>query len=210
MKTPVLAALAACVLASAPRAQEGKPAAQRMEIDVERRSAKGWSVVDAKTVFDQGDRIRFRFRSTFGGYLYVMNYGTSGDHALLFPRQETGEDNRVVPGKDYIVPATQGAFRISGPAGHDIVYWLVSPLKLEGSAAGQFATPPRPVTLLPRCDDTILRARGVCIDHQAGPAPGKDLRSRDLLFIEKDKRTVVASPAPLEGPVVYEFRIAHR
>lgn len=202
--------LAAAVLSCGAAGQERKPASQRMEIDVERRSAAGWTRVDARTVFNQGDRIRFRFRSSFNGYLYVMNYGTSGDHTLLFPRQDTGQENQVLAGKEYIIPATEGAFRISGPAGHDIVYWLVSPIRLDRPAAEAFTTPPRPVTLFPKCDDTILRARGDCIDHQAGPSAGKDQRSRDLMFIEKEKRTVVASPAPLEGPVVYEFRIAHR
>lgn len=210
MRTRIAAALAACAIASAPAAQQRRASAQRMEIGVERKSESGWSVVDSKTVFDQGDRIRFRFRSTFNGYLYVMNYGTSGEHTVLFPRQDTGQENRVAAGAVYVIPATDGVFRISGPPGHDVVSWLVSPVRLGRPEAEALVSPPRAATLLPRCDDTILRARGECIDHRAGPSAGKDQRSRDLLFLEKEKRTVVAAPAPLEGPVVYEFRIAHR
>jgi hypothetical protein len=33
---------------------------------------------------------------------------------------------------------------------------------------------------------------------------------RELLFIQEKGATVVSSPAPLTGPVVYELRLAHR
>jgi hypothetical protein len=33
---------------------------------------------------------------------------------------------------------------------------------------------------------------------------------RDLLFLRQDKTTVVASQVPLTGPIVYEFRLAHK
>lgn len=210
MRTRIAAALAVWTLACPLASQQRRASAQRMEIDVERQSESGWKVVNPKTVFEQGDRIRFRFHSSFNGYLYVMNYGTSGGYTVLFPRQDTGRENRVAAGAGYVIPATDGVFRISGPPGHDVVYWLVSPVRLDRPGAESLVSPPRPATLLPRCDDTILRARGECIDHGAGPSAGNDQRSRDLLFIEKEKRTVVAAPAPLEGPVVYEFRIAHR
>jgi hypothetical protein len=38
-----------------------------------------------------------------------------------------------------------------------------------------------------------------------GPA-----RSRQLVFLKQESQSVVSSPAPLTGPVVYEFRLAHR
>jgi len=46
-----------------------------------------------------------------------MNQGTSGTYELLFPRSDTGGDNRVEAGKDYIVPASQGWFKVSGAGG---------------------------------------------------------------------------------------------
>ena len=118
--------------------------------------------------------MRFRFRANFDGYLYVMNYGTSGSYSLLFPREETGRENNVKSGKEYLVPATQAWFRIDGPPGHDIVYWLVSPVALASKPPGYVPLPPPPKrtpppkTLLPRCDDSIFRARGLCIDPRAG------------------------------------------
>jgi hypothetical protein len=80
-----------------------------------------------------------------------------------------------------------------------------------------------PITLIPRCDDTILRSRGDCIDHSAGPKlvpRDADLPSnlvaaagdgsRDLLFMRQKDTTVISTPAPLNGPVLYEFHLAHR
>ena len=59
-----------------------------------------------------------------------MNHGTAGSYELLFPRSDTGGDNRVEAAKEYVVPASQGWFKVSGPAGQDVIYWLVSPVEL--------------------------------------------------------------------------------
>jgi len=196
--------------------------AQRMEITLERQQGSQWKAVDPGFVFDKGDRVRFRFRANFDGYLYVMDYGTSGSYSLLFPREETGRENRIESGKEYQVPATQAWFRIDGPPGHDIVYWLVSPMALANST-GLPRTKQPPKTLLPRCDDSIFRARGLCIDSSAGlrgipetealPENLKGVpraRSRELVIMRKEDSSLVSSPVPLTGPVVYQFRLAHR
>jgi hypothetical protein len=145
----------------------------------------------------------------------------------LFPRVETGRDNRIASGSEYQVPTTETVFKIAGPAGYETVYWLVSPLRLNESvptlrpvAPG---TPSRPLKdLRPRCDDTILRARGECIDSTAGPKlvpRGEELpqapaqageNSRELLFMRQQGKAVIASSEPLTGPVIYEFRLAHK
>lgn len=201
----------------------------RMEIQLELRDSSAWRAVDPAHIFAQGDRIRFRFRSNFTGYLYVMNQGTSGDYSQLFPREDTGTANRVEAGREYVVPASEGAFRVTGPPGHDIVYWMITPLEL-GRPAPQYRplppppkSPPPPSNLIPRCDDAVFKARGECVDSTAGPKPVEsvqhlpsnlaampDLSGRELLFIRDQKRAVVSSPEPLSGPVIYEFRLAHR
>lgn len=223
----VLAA-ACAVIASAQYGPERRPP-QRMEIQVELRDGAAWRLVDPSHVFSQGDRVRFRFRSNFNGYLYVMNQGTSGDYTRLFPREDTGTANRVEAGREYVVPATEGAFRITGPPGHDVIYWMITPLQL-GQPAPQYRplppppkSPPPPANLIPRCDDAVFQARGECVDNTAGPKPAgpaerlpsnlaatPNLSSRELLFIREHKRAVVSSPEPLTGPVIYEFRLAHR
>src|SRR5262245_25942941 len=93
--------------------------AHRMELMLERLDNNNWHGIDPGLVLAQGDRVRFRFRTNFDGYLYVTNLNTSGKYEQLFPRQETGENNRVSAGQEYKVPATSTVFRIAGPAGYE-------------------------------------------------------------------------------------------
>ena len=212
---------------------------QRISVTVERQDSAGWTAVNPALVFAPNDHVRFRVSTTFAGYLYVMNYGTSRSYELLFPRGDTGSDNRIAANKDYIVPASQGWFKVNGPPGQDVIYWLVSPVDL-GHQYMPLPPPPQlsspqtgapPPQMHPRCDDTILKARGECVDTTAGVKPVKpgeklpeniggvaSATPRELMFIQgsigqsnqSKESVVVASPAPLTGPVVYELRLAHR
>jgi hypothetical protein len=227
------ALLSLVLLSAAVLPAQQQPPPRRMIIHVETRTDGDWKTVDPATIFDSGAQVRFRVQANFAGYLYVMNHGTSGDYSLLFPREDTGMRNELEPDKEYIVPATEGgAFRITGPPGHDIVYWMVTPLELApGRSAhpGYVPLPPPPPagtklnTLVPRCDDAVFRARGECVDSKAGPRRVEDrstlppnlksvpnLRSRELVFIREKNAAVVSSPAGATGPVVYEFRLAHK
>ncbi len=227
----VVLVLGLAVPAGAQTQAAAKPAMgpQRMEILLDRRDGAVWHSVDPGLVFAQDEHVRFRFRSNFAGYLYVMLQGTSGKYETLFPRQDTGEENRVEAGKQYIIPATQGSFRITGPPGHDVLYWMMTPLPLgTGPKYMPLPPPPKPgpvpPRLLPRCDDTLFKARGECIDSSAGPRgiprdetlpenmkdAAPNAHSRELLFIREKDLSVVASPGPLAGPVIYEFRLAHK
>lgn len=197
----------------------------RMEISLERLDGETWKTIDPNLVLATGDRVRFRFRTNFDGFLYVTNQNSSGNYEQLFPKAETGQDNKIVNGKEYQVPSTSAMFRIAGPAGYETVYWLVTPAKVTD---GTLPTVPtgfksKPITLTPRCDDTVLKARGDCIDHSAGPKlvpRGSDLPQslsdaagqtrQDLLFLRQQDKAVISSPEPLTAPVIYEFRLAHR
>ena len=199
--------------------------AHRIEIVLERRDAGSWRAIDPGLVLEPGDQVRFRFHTNFDGYLYVSNHSTSGKFEPLFPREETGQNNRVASGEEYRVPATAAAFRIAGPAGHEVVYWLLSPAPLTDlpSRLGLPSENTPPHTLIPRCDETRLKARGDCIDTSAGPklAP-RDLEvppklsdaasrsRRDLMFLRRQETAIISSPEPLSGPVIYEFLLAHR
>ena len=185
--------------------------ASRMEITLERRDGNAWKSVDPGLVMAADERVRFRFKSNFKGYLYVINHSTSGTNTLLFPRQDTGSVNRIEAGKEYVVPATQGAFRVAGPAGYDVISWMVSPVALNAPTLPERAEPTAPVEMKPRCDDSIFKARGDCVDTSAGPkSQADDPSSRELVFMRQKNSSVIASPTPLQGPVVYEFRLAHK
>ena len=82
--------------------------------------------------------------------------------------------------------------------------------------------PSAPAELLPRCDDAAFRARGECIDVQAGPrAVGKDdvvpdlpvvpaVTSRDITVINEHDTSVIAPANGVNGPLIYQFRLAHK
>ena len=213
-----LVALAVAGLAAEP---------QRIRLTVEREGTSGWNAMNPATVFAPNERLRFRLTTNFSGYLYVMNHGTAGTYELLFPRSDTGSDNRIEATKEYTVPVSQGWFKVSGPAGQDVIYWVISPVELSRQYRALPPPPPQsqrlPSSLKPRCDDTIFKSRGECIDSTAGVKPvqpGEKLppniqgaagaTPRELLFMQEKGGAVLSSQGPLTGPVVYELRLAHR
>jgi Domain of unknown function (DUF4384) len=227
----------------APRAQVAaranpKQPTELMEIVLEKKSGDIVQTMDAGHVFKTGDILRFRLRPTFDGYLYVTDLGTSGKSSLLFPRQETGSDNRIDHTREYVVPATpDGWFEVSGPVGYETLYFVMSPVALAGTAVPSASSAPNPNQGIPqgtpppgvhpRCNDEIFKARGECVDGTAGPRrvdpqatlpptvrdlfgdtpPGSS--ARDLDFAKKSSTSVVTSVSPINGPVIYEFLLAH-
>jgi hypothetical protein len=227
MRPLLLLFFLSCNLMAQDEAPKARPT-QRIEVTLERQVGDAWKAVDPGFVFESGDRVRFRFRANFDGFLYVMDYGTSGSYSLLFPREETGRENKIASGNEYRVPATQAWFRIAGPAGHDVVYWMVTPMALADGEAGIVSpalpkTRKPPKTLMPRCDDTIFRARGECIDSRAGMRnipEGEELPenlksiprldSRELIIMRREESSLISAPVPLTGPVLYQFKLAHK
>lgn len=219
-----------------PAAAQTAPAPRRVEIKVELRQNGEWKTVDPSTIFEKDAQLRFRIRTSFSGWLYVMNQGTGGSYLMLFPTEEAGTKNRIEANKEYFVPQNAGAFKVAGPPGHDVVYWMITPVEM-GQAATELQRPPNAYvplpppppagtklnTLVPRCDDAVFRARGDCVDPKAGPRkvaaldelPSNlrdvpNLKSRELVFIKEKDSAVVSTPGDLKGPVVYEFRLSHK
>src|SRR5829696_8586903 len=143
IRTAAAAALAlSCALLVNAQSRVSKQGAHRMEVTLERYEDHAWKVIDPGLVLNNKDRVRFRFKANFSGYLYVTNQSTSAHSTLLFPRQDTGSNHRIVANREYLIPATaQGAFRVDGPEGFDVVSWLVSPVELERPEA---PAPPAP------------------------------------------------------------------
>jgi hypothetical protein len=200
----------------------------RIEIVVERNAGQRWLEIDPRLVLDRDDRLRFRVKSSFEGFLYVTYQSTSGKYDVLFPGQATGQQNKIQPGKEYIVPQTSGSFRVVDPPGQEIVYFLMSPVELAsppraGGNPGAGDKPRSAPTAVPRCDDATLRTRGDCIDVSAGPKPVGDtsalpsgmaglpnLRSRELNMKLDQNTSVISSAEAVTGPVVYEVRLSHK
>jgi hypothetical protein len=199
----------------------------RMEIVVERNEGQSWRAIDPRLVLNREDRVRFRVKSSFDGYLYVTYLSTSGRYDTLFPGRG-GDQNKVLAGKEYIVPQTAGSFRVTDPPGQEIVYFLLSPVPLSlrpepAQSPSPSNRPKTPSTLVPRCDDSLLRTQGDCLDTSAGPKPVGDagtlpsdlaripnLRSRELTLTVEQNTAVITSAEAGTGPVIYEVRLSHK
>ena len=185
--------------------------AGQIELRVELHQGAAWRQVDAHTVFRNKDEIRFVFRTSFAGFLKVVNYSSDSETASLFPVAESSEMGEVQANKDYVIPAGHGSFVIGGKPGFDLTEWLVSSVPLAPGDWQLTGRLPQPSTLLPKCSQD----RKPCLDRRAGPAPvpatpDAPLISRDLSFASRDLSTLIAVPDTSRKLVVYEFRVAHR
>jgi hypothetical protein len=201
---------------------ETKPAAMLLEITLERKRDGKIETMAAGHVFDTGDQVRLRLKSHYDGFLYVMDQGTSGQFATVFPAADAGTNNRLEAEKEYFVPAgNDDWFEVSGPAGFDTLYFMLSPVELARPAITSFTAPGPLSSLRPRCNDKIFRARGECMDDSAGPAavpagqalpaplaPMAGSASRDIVFSKKSGGAVGVSGGT-SAPVLYTYRLAH-
>lgn len=210
---------AAVLLAAIPAAAED----QRLEVVLEKRSSAGWGVAEPGQVLDQGDEVRFRLTSNLDGRLYVYNRSPEGRSELIFPADDSGTANRLEAGREFLMPE-EGAFGIEGPPGHDLIYWVVSPeeSRRPPREISQLLAPanlPPPPRFTPSCDETVLRARSLCVDPEAGAqsltpveqstVPG-GLRTRAITIEQGKDAAVITSPRSRDGFVIFEYRLAHR
>jgi hypothetical protein len=84
-----------------------------------------------KVKFKSGDEIRFHVVTNADGFAYILlKKGSSGGHRLLFPDEETGIDNHILKGHDYVIP-TEAALAFDNQKGAEIVGLLFSRTKLS-------------------------------------------------------------------------------
>jgi hypothetical protein len=213
---------ASAVQAKSDTANSPSSAGMVVDITLERKKEGKIEAMAAGHIFAVGDIIRLKLVSHYDGFLYVMEQGSSGKFSTVFPAVQTGSDNRVLRTKQYLVPAVEdGWFEVNGPAGFDVLYFLLSPTALAPPSLSSFAAPGPVSSLKPRCNDEIFRARGDCTDDSAGPAavaPGQVLpgplvplagsASRDITFTSKSDGTVGVM-GESHAPMLYTFRLAH-
>ncbi len=219
--------LIALNLIAAQSEKSNKAPSRTVSVILEQADGTEWRPADPHRVFRPDDEIRFRFRSNFSGYLYVLNETSSGRYLWLFPTHETGTDNRIIQDREYLIPGTSGSFVIPPSAGYDTIFWILSPVglaKIPELPDKRTVDSPSEThaPLLPRCQASTLRARGLCLDDTAGVAALDESRSlppalkpelpaqtKDLLIEETSGVSHISSN--LEGKAfVYEFRIAHQ
>jgi hypothetical protein len=214
--------LAPCAPGSLLHAADNSNSKFSIEVIVERQKGDQWERVDPQTVFHAGDYVRFRFRATQGGYLYVLNSSSDKTTTWLFPRSGSAERSQVDARVEYIIPTGQGAFEVGGSPGFDVTYWILSPNPIDATQPYVPTGGPQASTLQPRCRSEVLKSRGLCVDERAGPGsvddpaslpvhpPDSDkLHSRDLKFKSQEGTTQISGLTHQSDVVVYEFTLAH-
>jgi hypothetical protein len=158
--------------------------------------------VDPDTVFRSGDRIRLSVESNDGGYLYVVQHGSSGRWNLLFPSKETpGGKNTIEKGDRHELPLGDHWFAFDKNPGIEQVYLVLS----------RKPEPDLEKLIQPSGDNRepapSLEKATVKIRDQVATA-------RDLVFdkvTEGEKAVYVVDPTgSTDSKVVVDFKLTHR
>lgn len=161
--------------------------------------------ISPESVFHAGDQIRLSLMSNQEGYLYVIEQGSSGRWVPLYPASDASADgNKLVPGKDYVVPGT-GAWRFTGAPGQEKLFVMLSRT---------------PETNL---DQTIasLKSHQDGLNDQFVAQLRSEVQSRDLVFTSgdddkssgSDKASYVVNKATGQTPdphVVVDVVLSHK
>jgi hypothetical protein len=180
-----------------------------IKVSLERLENNRWSTVSPKLVLSGGDRIRLRFSSATPGNLYVWNVDSAGHSERLLK-------DAIERHQTYFIPPGEAHFTIDGPPGFDVVHFILTPSPLTDSqqqSTDDQLRAAKPGTLIPRCRDSLLRARGLCTDDRAGASAGSklgDLRPRQLRIEQNGDETRIRPSGSAADPIVYLFRVAHK
>jgi hypothetical protein len=158
--------------------------------------------VDPDTVFRSGDRIRLSVESNDGGYLYVVQHGSSGRWNLLFPSKETpGGKNTIEKGDRHEIPIGDHWFAFDKHPGTEKIYLVLSrkpepDLEKLIQPSGQDREPPP------------------SLENTTGKIQSQVAAARDLVFekvSEGEKAVYVVDPTgKIDSRVVVDFTLTHR
>jgi hypothetical protein len=201
--------------------QAPAPPRTKLLLTIERWKKDGWETANAQSVFKPQDRLRFRFRTSVSGYLYILNQASSGKTSWIYPLKSTHPDE-LSEGQEVIIPNTEGSFAVGGPPGFDTLYWIMrsTPFELHEVPADKLDVPS---TLISRCPEETSETEVTCLDKNAGPKALTDTKklqsaiglpgslvARDLTFEPTPKATEIStnSDGASDG-IMYQLKIAH-
>jgi hypothetical protein len=82
--------------------------------------------VPSSTVFHSGDRIRFSIEPNAGGYLYIINQGSSGTWKPMFPSPEIDDGSNQVEGFHPYTMPPKSRFAFDTTAGTENLFIVLS------------------------------------------------------------------------------------
>jgi hypothetical protein len=172
----------------------------RLAVQLERRSPQGWAAAPEGASLTAGEEIRFAVVANFAGLLRVSGRDSEGEVKALFPAGPEGAALELAAGRRVYVPEEGSSFEVSGPAGKESVYWIVSP-----PATGSTNLP------IPRAPEQTPGAgrRSRCIDEIAQPG-GHDCAEPRADDEQGPTATVFTARGPLAGALVFELVLERR
>jgi len=87
-----------------------------------------------KKSFKVGDAVEFRAKSGRDGYLTIVDLGTDGKVAVIYP-SEASQDNRIKAGQEFVLPTGDIQFEAQLPSGRGIARAFVTDKPLDLSFA---------------------------------------------------------------------------
>lgn len=96
----------------------------------------GVKAVSPSTIFQGGSRIRLGFNANRAGFLYIVNLGTSGKVATIFPANAT-DNNQVQPGLIYQIPQQVGkSIKFDTTPGQEVILVVLSESRISNFEYG--------------------------------------------------------------------------
>lgn len=171
------------------------------------------SLVDNRTKFNSGDKIRLRVIPNINGYAYIaMAKGSSGKAAVLFP--PANAINKVVAGKSYSLPPT-GFLTFDKQAGFEQLSLVVSRTPVNATSLLNLEAQQSMVTVASSTTGEPPSYTGSQLvtypEQEASPLPSEEATSKDIdssdnfskdLFYEAPKRPGAGKP--------HKRRVVHR
>ncbi len=149
--------------------------------------------VSPQREFKKGERIRVGIESSFSGYVYFVNFGSSGRRVLIFP--DGGESNFIRSRQPYTLPRNY-ALEFTEDGGFEVFQVLVSPRRVPFLDAAIKNPDGELNEKQARAAERLWKENAA---QQAGIVKGDD-DSRDPVWDLKKKSTIVAGPQA-KGPV---------
>lgn len=147
---------------------------------------KPFVTVAPNSAFFTGDCVRIKFSLNFSGYLTIVNLGTSGKRATLFPKRD--ETNLISPRTEYLLPKS-GKLRFEGNPGNEQIIFIVSKKGKERTTIDRF------------------------IDNINTSEISSDLEvyNRDIVpVVEEEEVYVLTDETKLEDAVIFRITLKHR
>ena len=155
--------------------------------------------VDADTMFQSGDRIRFAFEPNVDGFLYVIQRGSSGRWSVLLPHPQINAGRNAVTQFEEVVIPPAGWFRFDGNPGAEQVFVYLSR---------------EPVDRLPGAVGPVVSPQSV--EQPTVIELANSVRSRDLVFEKEDapggaeQAAYVVNQDDAGGAVAWTVELRHR